>query len=198
MTTTRSRLPLGTGIHWNVLLIPLATLAIIAAGFYISAKGSPVPEPAPTPIPTPTSSSTATSEATTSLATEPWSYNTKVAPIPADKAVEALTTFARALYTGRYQDDALVDWWNVDGKLANVATNQIRYLLIEYPEMQTAGLTPGADLTTIDTQQTGTATPGQWNGTVTLTFTDDHTITAHVSVIATEKGWKVDQWEVTP
>ncbi len=29
-------------------------------------------------------------------------------------------------------------------------------------------------------------------------FTDDHTITAHVSVIATEKGWKVDQWEVTP
>ena len=193
MTTTRSRLPLGTGIRWNVLLIPLATLAIIAAGFYLSAKGSP--EPAPTP--TPTSSSTPTSESTTSLATEPWSYNTKVAPIPADKAVEALTTFARALYTDRYQDDALVDWWNVDGKLANVATNQIRYLLIEYPEMQTAPPV-GADLTTIDTQQAGTATPGQWNGTVTLTFTDDHTITAHVSVIATEKGWKVDQWEVTP
>ncbi len=145
-------------------------------------------------------SQAATETAHTATEDPTWSYDTEVSVEANDGAKSTIYQVATALLTNRHDAaGGLLDWWTIDERLAAITDDMLRYELVEYPEMQTAGLEPAETITTIHFNEAADADVGRWAGTITVALTGPHgerEITVNVTAKAIEDGWHVIRWEV--
>lgn len=176
--------------NWTRILLTVATIVLVVTLlWWWNHQDSPdAVKPDATPSPT-----------RTQLLVEPWSYDTEVSVVATNAAKTAIYDTATVLLTNRYEAGQLIDWWTIDERLEGHADNMLRYELVEYPEMQTAGLEPAETITTIHFNEAADAEVGRWAGTITVALTGPHgerEITVNVTAKAVSEGWHVTRWDV--
>ncbi len=119
-----------------------------------------------------------------------WSYDTEVS-VEANDGAKSTIYRDQPRVTNRACRRAprLVDNRRAPGR--HSGDEDVRYELVEYPEMQTAGLEPAETITTIHFNEAADADVGRWAGTITVALTGPHgerEITVNVTAKAIEEG----------
>lgn len=177
--------------NWSRIFLTVATIILVVTLLWWWTNRDSPSTAKPVAAPSPTR---------TQLLVEPWSYDTEVSVEANDGAKATIYQVATALLANRHDAAGeLLDWWTIDERLAGLTDDMLRYELVEYPEMQTAGLEPDDTITTIQFNEAADADVGRWAGTITVMLTGpqgEREITVSVTAKAVEAGWHVTRWEV--
>ncbi|AWE42852.1 MULTISPECIES: hypothetical protein [unclassified Actinobaculum] len=173
-------------VMWGRVLVAVVVVGMVVAviaWLWVHPTSSQVPDSA--------TATTIRTDATGEPSAVPtWSYVTETAPVPeiAQRGPAVADEFLRLIYQS-------ADWWEVDDQLADIATDQVRYELIEYPELHAPvdGAIAGIEYTDVTDTSAGT-----WSATAQITTNTGHQVTGAITAEATEDGWRVASWETAP
>lgn len=179
-------------------IIALMLLVVIVAGAAVLVwrqwTTAPTPEPAAstpsTPVSTdPTTHATPELAASTSSMPETPSASPDVFA-PARSAAEA---WMHAFMDNRTAD---TPWANVEGVISPYTAKPLAVYLVNTPEAQTAGVTPGTQLVSVEFSpiEEDPAHPSTWSATVSYTRTDKTTGTGRITLEPAQGGWRVTRW----
>lgn len=178
-------------------IIALTLLALIVAGAAVlvwrqwttaptpelaaSPSSTPAMDPATPPMPAPASSAPSTPE-TPSASPDVFE--------PAHNTAEA--------WMHAFMDNRTVDtpWANIEEAISPYTAKPLAVYLVNTPEAQTAGVTPGTRLVSVEFSQIeeDPAHPSTWSSTVSYTRTDNTTGTGHITLEPAQGGWRVTRW----
>lgn len=178
-------------------IIALTLLAVIAAGAAVlvwrqwttaptpelaaSPSSTPAMDPTTPPMPAPASSAPSTPE-TPSASPDVFE--------PAHNTAEA--------WMHAFMDNRTVDtpWANIEEAISPYSAKPLAVYLVNTPEAQTAGVTPGTRLVSVEFSQIeeDPAHPSTWSATVSYTRTDNTTGTGHITLEPAQGGWRVTRW----
>jgi len=178
-------------------IIVLTLLAVIVAGAAVLVwrqwttastsepaalpSSTPAVDPATPPMPAPPTSAPSTPE-------------TPSAPpdvfTPARSAAEA---WMHAFMDNRTAD---TPWANIEEAISPYTSKPLAVYLVNTPEAQTAGVTPGTRLVSVEFSQieADPAHPSTWSAAVSYTRTDNTTGTGHITLEPSQGGWRVTRW----
>ena len=179
-------------------IIALTLLVVIVAGAAVLVwrqwTTAPTSEPAaPTPS-TPVSTDPTTHATSELAASTPSTPETPSAPPdvfePARSAAEA---WMHAFMDNRTAD---TPWANVEGVISPYTAKPLAVYLVNTPEAQTAGVTPGTRLVSVEFSQieADPAHPSTWSATVSYSRTDNTTGSGHFTLEPSQGGWRVTRW----
>ena len=178
-------------------IIALTLLALIVAGAAVLVwrqwTTAPTPEPAasesstpamdPTtpPMPAPATSAPSTPE-TPSASPDMFA--------PARSAAEA---WMHAFMDNRAAD---TPWASIEEAISPYTAKPLAVYLVNTPDAQTAGVTPGTRLVDVEFSQIeeDPAHPSTWSSTVSYTRTDNTTGTGRITLEPAQGGWRVTKW----
>lgn len=173
-------------------IIALTLLAVIVAGAAVLVwrqwPTAPTPEPAASP------SSTPAMEPTTPPMPAPGTPETPSASpdvfAPARSAAEA---WMHAFMDNRAAD---TPWASIEEAISPYTSKPLAVYLVNTPEAQTAGVTPGTQLVSIEFSpiEEDPAHPSTWSATVSYTRTDKTTGTGRITLEPAQGGWQVTRW----
>lgn len=179
-------------------IIALTLLAVIAAGAAVLVwrqwTTAPTPEPAASTPSTPVSTDPTTRPTPEPAASTPSTPETPSTPLdvfePAHNTAEA---WMRAFMDNRTAD---TPWANIEEAISPYTAKPLAVYLVNTPEAQTAGVTPGTRLVSVDFSQIeeDPAHPSTWSATVSYTRTDNTTGTGHITLEPAQGGWRVTRW----
>lgn len=178
-------------------IIALTLLALIVAGAAVLVwrqwTTAPTPEPAASP------SSTPAMEPTTPPMPAPASSapSTPETPSASPDVFEPAHNTAEA-WMHAFMDNRTVDtpWANIEEAISPYTAKPLAVYLVNTPEAQTAGVTPGTRLVSVEFSQIeeDPAHPSTWSSTVSYTRTDNTTGTGHITLEPAQGGWRVTRW----
>lgn len=97
-----------------------------------------------------------------------------------------------------FMDNRTVDtpWANIEEAISPYTAKPLAVYLVNTPEAQTAGVTPGTRLVSVEFSQIeeDPAHPSTWSATVSYTRTDNTTGTGHITLEPAQGGWRVTRW----
>lgn len=173
-------------------IIALTLLAVIVAGAAVLVwrqwPTAPTPEPAASP------SSTPAMEPTTPPMPAPGTPEMPSASpdvfAPARSAAEA---WMHAFMDNRAAD---TPWVSIEEAISPYTSKPLAVYLVNTPEAQTAGVTPGTRLVSVEFSpiEEDPAHPSTWSATVSYTRTDKTTGTGHITLEPAQGGWRVTRW----
>lgn len=178
-------------------IIALTLLAVIAAGAAVlvwrqwttaptpelaaSPSSTPAMDPTTPPMPAPASSAPSTPET----------------PSASPDVFEPARNTAEA-WMHAFMDNRTVDtpWANIEEAISPYTAKPLAVYLVNTPEAQTAGVTPGTRLVSVEFSQIeeDPAHPSTWSSTVSYTRTDNTTGTGHITLEPAQGGWRVTRW----
>lgn len=179
-------------------IIALTLLAVIVAGAAVLVwrqwTTAPTPEPAASTPSTPVSTDPTTHPTPESAASTPSTPETPSTPLdvfePAHNTAEA--------WMHAFMDNRTVDtpWANIEEAISPYTAKPLAVYLVNTPEAQTAGVTPGTRLVSVEFSQIeeDPAHPSTWSATVSYTRTDNTTGTGHITLEPAQGGWRVTRW----
>ena len=179
-------------------IIALTLLAVIVAGAAVLVwrqwTTAPTPEPAASTPSTPVSTDPTTHPTPEPAASTPSTPETPSTPLdvfePAHNTAEA--------WMHAFMDNRTVDtpWANIEEAISPYTAKPLAVYLVNTPEAQTAGVTPGTRLVSVEFSQIeeDPAHPSTWSATVSYTRTDNTTGTGHITLEPAHGGWRVTRW----
>ncbi len=179
-------------------IIALTLLAVIVAGAAVLVwrqwTTAPTPEPAASTPSTPVSTDPTTHPTPEPAASTPSTPETPSTPLdvfePAHNTAEA--------WMHAFMDNRTVDtpWANIEEAISPYTAKPLAVYLVNTPEAQTAGVTPGTRLVSVEFSQIeeDPAHPSTWSATVSYTRTDNTTGTGHITLEPAQGGWRVTRW----
>ena len=179
-------------------IIALTLLAVIVAGAAVLVwrqwTTAPTPEPAASTPSTPVSTDPTTHPTPEPAASTPSTPETPSTPLdvfePAHNTAEA--------WMHAFMDNRTVDtpWANIEEAISPYTAKPLAVYLVNTPEAQTAGVTPGTRLVSVEFSQIeeDPAHPSTWSATVSSTRTDNTTGTGHITLEPAQGGWRVTRW----
>jgi len=175
-------------------IIALTLLALIVAGsvflLWTYWQATPAQPPASTQGNPLTSTVTPVPEATTQTPPEPAPTASADVFAPAERAAEA--------WLHAFMDDRAADtpWANMEEAIAPYTAKPLAVYLVNTPEAQTAGVTPGTRLVSVDFSQIEADPdhPSTWSATVSYTRSDTTTGTGRITLEPAQGGWRVTRW----
>ena len=179
-------------------IIALTLLAVIVAGAAVLVwrqwTTAPTPEPAASTPSTPVSTDPTTHPTPEPAASTPSTPETPSTPLdvfePARNTAEA--------WMHAFMDNRTVDtpWANIEEAISPYTAKPLAVYLVNTPEAQTAGVTPGTRLVSVEFSQIeeDPAHPSTWSATVSYTRTDNTTGTGHITLEPAQGGWRVTRW----
>ena len=97
-----------------------------------------------------------------------------------------------------FMDNRTADtpWANIEEAISPYTSKPLAVYLVNTPEAQTAGVTPGTRLVSVDFSQieADPAHPSTWSAAVSYTRTDNTTGTGHITLEPSQGGWRVTRW----
>lgn len=178
-------------------IIALTLLAMIVAGAAVLVwrqwTTAPTPEPAASPSSTPAVDPTTASmpaAATSALSTPETPSASPDVFVPARSAAEA---WMHAFMDNRAAD---TPWASVEEAISPYTAKPLAVYLVNTPEAQTAGVTPGTRLVSVEFSQIeeDPAHPSIWSAAVSYTRTDNTTGTGRITLEPAQGGWRVTRW----
>lgn len=179
-------------------IIVLTLLAVIVAGAAVLVwrqwTTAPTSEPAASTPSTPVSTDPTMHATSEPAASTPSTPETPSAPpdvfAPARSAAEA---WMHAFMDNRTAD---TPWANIEEAISPYTAKPLAVYLVNTPEAQTAGVTPGTRLVSVEFSQieADPAHPSTWSATVSYTRTDNTTGTGHITLEPSQGGWRVTRW----
>lgn len=178
-------------------IIALTLLAMIVAGAAVLVwrqwATAPTPEPAASPSSTPAVDPTTASmpaAATSALSTPETPSASPDVFAPARSAAEA---WMHAFMDNRAAD---TPWASVEEAISPYTAKPLAVYLVNTPEAQTAGVTPGTRLVSVEFSQIeeDPAHPSIWSAAVSYTRTDNTTGTGRITLEPAQGGWRVTRW----
>lgn len=179
-------------------IIALTLLAVIVAGAAVLVwrqwTTAPTPEPAASTPSTPVSTDPTTHPTPEPAESTPSTPETPSTPLdvfePAHNTAEA--------WMHAFMDNRTVDtpWANIEEAISPYTAKPLAVYLVNTPEAQTAGVTPGTRLVSVEFSQIeeDPAHPSTWSATVSYTRTDNTTGTGHITLEPAQGGWRVTRW----
>ena len=158
-------------------IIALTLLVVIVAGAVILMwrqwTSIPTPEPA---------ASTPSTPETPSTSTDVFE--------PAHNTAEA---WMHAFMDNRATD---TPWASTEESISPYTAKPLAVYLVNTPEGQTAGVTPGTRLVSVEFSQieADPAHPSTWSATVSYTRTDNTRGTGRITLEPSQGGWRVTRW----
>ena len=178
-------------------IIALTLLALIVVGAAVLVwrqwTTAPTPEPAASP------SSTPAMEPTTPPMRAPATSAPGTPETPsASPDVFAPARSAAEAWMHAFMDNRAADtpWASIEEAISPYTSKPLAVYLVNTPEAQTAGVTPGTRLVSVDFSQIeeDPAHPSTWSATVSYTRTDNTTGTGRITLEPAEGGWRVTRW----
>ena len=110
--------------------------------------------------------------------------------VPARSAAEA---WMHAFMDNRPAD---TPWASIEEAISPYTAKPLAVYLVNTPEAQTAGVTPGTRLVSVEFSQIeeDPAHPSTWSSTVSYTRTDNTTGTGRITLEPAQGGWRVTKW----
>lgn len=178
-------------------IIVLTLLAVIVAGAAVLVwrqwTTSPTPEPAALPSSTP-----AVDPATPPMPAPPTSAPSTPETPSAPPDVFTPARSAAEAWMHEFMDNRTADtpWANIEEAISPYTAKPLAVYLVNTPEAQTAGVTPGTRLVSVDFSQieADPAHPSTWSAAVSYTRTDNTTGTGHITLEPSQGGWRVTGW----
>lgn len=178
-------------------IIVLTLLAVIVAGAAVLVwrqwTTSPTPEPAALPSSTP-----AVDPATPPMPAPPTSAPSTPETPSAPPDVFTPARSAAEAWMHAFMDNRTADtpWANIEEAISPYTSKPLAVYLVNTPEAQTAGVTPGTRLVSVDFSQieADPAHPSTWSAAVSYTRTDNTTGTGHITLEPSQGGWRVTRW----
>lgn len=178
-------------------IIFLTLLAVIVAGAAVLVwrqwTTSPTPEPAALPSSTP-----AVDPATPPMPAPPTSAPSTPETPSAPPDVFTPARSAAEAWMHEFMDNRTADtpWANIEEAISPYTAKPLAVYLVNTPEAQTAGVTPGTRLVSVDFSQieADPAHPSTWSAAVSYTRTDNTTGTGHITLEPSQGGWRVTRW----
>ena len=97
-----------------------------------------------------------------------------------------------------FMDNRAADtlWASIEEEIAPYTAKPLAVYFVNTPEAQTAGVTPGTRLVSVDFSQIeeDPAHPSTWSATVSYTRTDNTTGTGRITLEPAQGGWRVTRW----
>ena len=146
-----------------------------------SPSSAPAVDPTTPPMPAPATSAPGTAE-TPSASPDVFA--------PARSTAEA---WMHAFMDNRAAD---TPWASIEEEIAPYTAKPLAVYFVNTPEAQTAGVTPGTRLVSVDFSQIeeDPAHPSIWSATVSYTRTDNTTGTGRITLEPAQGGWRVTRW----
>ena len=178
-------------------IIALTLLVLIVAGASVLVwrqwTTAPMAEPAASPSSAPAVDPT----------TPPMPAPATSAPGTAETPSASPDVFAPARSTAEawmhaFMDNRAADtpWASIEEEIAPYTAKPLAVYFVNTPEAQTAGVTPGTRLVSVDFSQIeeDPAHPSIWSATVSYTRTDNTTGTGRITLEPAQGGWRVTRW----
>lgn len=178
-------------------IIVLTLLAVIVAGAAVLVwrqwTTAPTSEPAALPSSTP-----AVDPATPPMPAPPTSAPSTPETPSAPPDVFRPARSAAEAWMHAFMDNRTADtpWANIEEAISPYTSKPLAVYLVNTPEAQTAGVTPGTRLVSVDFSQieADPAHPSTWSAAVSYTRTDNTTGTGHITLEPSQGGWRVTRW----
>lgn len=181
-------------------IIALILLAAITAGaaFLVWSQWPTTHTPAP-------ATAAPKSPASADPTTPPTPASATAAPSTPEATTASPDVFAPALNAAEawlhaFMDNRAADtpWSSVETAIAPYTAKPLAVYLVNTPEAQTAGVTPGTRLVSVEFSQieADPAHPSTWSATVRYTRTDNTTGTGQITLEPAQGGWHVTKWGV--
>lgn len=178
-------------------IIALTFLAVIVAGAAVLVwrqwATAPIPEPA---------ASTSSTPAMDSI-TPPMSASATSAPSMPETPSASPDVFAPArsaaeAWMHAFMDNRAADtpWASIEKAISPYTSKPLAVYLVNTPDAQTAGVTPGTRLVSVEFSQIeeDPAHPSTWSATVSYARTDNTTGTGRITLEPAQGGWRVTKW----
>lgn len=178
-------------------IIVLTLLAVIVAGAAVLVwrqwTTAPTSEPAALPSSTP-----AVDPATPPMPAPPTSAPSTPETPSAPPDVFTPARSAAEAWMHEFMDNRTADtpWANIEEAISPYTSKPLAVYLVNTPEAQTAGVTPGTRLVLVDFSQIEADPdhPSTWSAAVSYTRTDNTTGTGHITLEPSQGGWRVTRW----
>ncbi|MFQ9339836.1 MAG: hypothetical protein ACLR2J_03430 [Actinomyces sp.] len=87
-------------------------------------------------------------------------------------------------------------WASIEEAISPYTAKPLAVYLVNTPDAQTAGVTPGTRLVSVEFSQIeeDPAHPSTWSSTVSYTRTDNTTGTGRITLEPAQGGWRVTKW----
>lgn len=178
-------------------IIALTLLVLIVAGASVLVwrqwTTAPTAEPAASPSSAPAVDPT----------TPPMPAPATSAPGTAETPSASPDVFAPARSTAEawmhaFMDNRAADtpWASIEEEISPYTAKPLAVYFVNTPEAQTAGVTPGTRLVSVEFSQIeeDPAHPSTWSATVSYTRTDNTTGTGRITLEPAQGGWRVTRW----
>lgn len=179
-------------------IIALTLLVVIVAGAAVLVwrqwTTAPTPEPAASMPSTPVSTDPTTPPMPAPATSAPSTPETPSASpdvfAPARGAAEA---WMHAFMDNRTAD---TPWATIEEAISPYTAKPLAVYLVNTPDAQTAGVTPGTQLVSVEFSQieADPAHPSTWSATVSYSRTDNTTGSGHITLEPAQGGWRVTRW----
>ncbi len=179
-------------------IIALALLVVIVAGAVILMwrQWTPIPtsEPAASTSSTPVSTDPTMRPTSEPAASTP---STPETPSTSPDVFEPAHITAEA-WMHAFMDNRATDtpWASTEESISPYTAKPLAVYLVNTPEGQIAGVTPGTRLVSVEFSQieADPAHPSTWSATVSYTRTDNTRGTGRITLEPSQGGWRVTRW----